>query len=148
MRIGHGYDAHRIIPGEGLVLGGVSIKCNFSLQAYSDALLGAANYGDVGKLFPSKDKRFKDISSRDLLKKVSNKLRLNGYEVQNIDISFVGEEPKLQPYIRQICNNISEDLETDLDRISCKATTTDGLGFEGLKKGISCIAMSLIEEKI
>ena len=156
MRIGHGYDAHKLISGNGLVLGGVLIKSNYEIEAHSDgdivihalidALLGAACLGDIGKLFPSVKDKYKDISSRSLLKEVNNKLIEKNYSVKNIDITYVGQEPKLLPHISEIRKNLSSDLNIEIDSVSCKATSTDGLGFEGAKKGVSCYAVVLISK--
>ena len=156
MRIGHGYDAHKLISGNGLVLGGVLIKSNYEIEAHSDgdivihalidALLGAACLGDIGKLFPSVKDKYKDISSRSLLKEVNNKLIEKNYSVKNIDITYVGQEPKLLPHISEIRKNLSSDLNIEIDAVSCKATSTDGLGFEGAKKGVSCYAVVLISK--
>ena len=156
MRIGHGYDAHKLIPGTHIILGGIKIESNFSIEAHSDgdiiihaitdALLGAAAYGDLGTLFPSEDNQYKDISSRELLKVVILKLKDDKYKISNVDITYIGQLPKLNPHIPQIKKNLSEDLEIDIDCISCKATTTDNLGFEGANEGVSCHAVCLIKK--
>lgn len=158
MRVGFGYDAHKLIPGKGVVLGGVFIESKFSIEAHSDgdviihslvdSLLGAAALGDIGSLFPSEKLENKDVSSRKLLRKVVKLLDSKEFTVINIDITLIAQEPKLKDYIYTIRSNLSEDLNIEKDVISCKATTTDGLGFEGLKKGISCISTSLIKKKI
>ena len=155
MRIGHGYDAHKLVKGSHVVLGGIKIDSEFSIEAHSDgdiiihslidSLLGAAAYGDLGTFFPSEDDKYKDISSRELLKEVVLKLNEDQYEISNVDITYVGQLPKLNPYIPQIRKNLSEDLEIGIDCVSCKATTTDFLGFEGSKEGVSCHAVSLIK---
>ena len=144
MRIGHGYDAHKLVEGSHVVLGGIKIDSEFSIEAHSDgdiiihslidSLLGAAAYGDLGTFFPSEDDKYKDISSRELLKEVVLKLSEDQYEISNVDITYVGQLPKLNPYIPQIRKNLSEDLEIGIDCVSCKATTTDFLGFEGSKE--------------
>jgi len=154
MRIGHGYDAHKLIPGSFMILGGTKIKSNFSIEAHSDgdiiihslidSLLGAAAYGDLGTFFPSEDVQYKDISSRELLKIVVLKLQEDKYQISNVDITYIGQLPKLNPYISQIKQNLSEDLGINSDCISCKATTTDTLGFEGSEEGVSCHAVCLI----
>jgi 2-C-methyl-D-erythritol 2,4-cyclodiphosphate synthase len=156
MRIGHGYDAHKLIKGSHVILGGIKIDSEFSIEAHSDgdiiihslidSLLGAAAYGDLGTFFPSEDDQYKDISSRELLKEVVRKLTEDRYQISNVDITYIGQLPKLNPYIAQIRKNLSEDLEIGIDRVSCKATTTDCLGFEGLKEGVSCHAVSLIKK--
>ena len=155
MRIGHGYDAHKLVKGSHVVLGGIKIDSEFSIEAHSDgdiiihslidSLLGAAAYGDLGTFFPSEDDKYKDISSRELLKEVVLKLNEDQYEISNVDITYVGQLPKLNPYIPQIRKNLSEDLEIGIDCVSCKSTTTDFLGFEGSKEGVSCHAVSLIK---
>ena len=156
MRIGHGYDAHKLVKGSHVVLGGIKIDSEFSIEAHSDgdiiihslidSLLGAAAYGDLGTFFPSEDDKYKDISSRELLKEVVLKLNEDQYEISNVDITYVGQLPKLNPYIQQIRKNLSEDLEIGIDCVSCKATTTDFLGFEGSKEGVSCHAVALIKK--
>ncbi len=155
MKIGHGYDAHRLVEGSGVILGGVSITCNYSIDAHSDgdliihalvdALLGAAVFGIVGTYYPSDDNKFKDISSRELLRDVVSKLKDANYLIQNIDITFIGQEPKLNGFIGKIRENLSQDLCIEIDSVNCKATTTDFLGFEGEKKGLSCHAVALID---
>jgi 2-C-methyl-D-erythritol 2,4-cyclodiphosphate synthase len=154
MRIGHGYDAHRMIEGSGMILGGVPVACNYSIDAHSDgdlivhalidALLGAAGLGDIGTFYPSDDNKFKDISSRELLRDVVSKLKDDNYSIQNVDITFIGQEPKLNEFIGRIKENLSQDLCIEIDSVNCKATTTDFLGFEGEKKGLSCHAVALI----
>ena len=156
MRIGHGYDAHKLVKGSHVILGGIKIDSEFSIEAHSDgdiiihslidSLLGAAAYGDLGTFFPSEDDQYKDISSRELLKEVVRKLKEDKYQILNVDITYVGQLPKLNPYIPQIRKNLSEDLEIGIDCVSCKATTTDFLGFEGSKEGVSCHAVCLIKK--
>ena len=156
MRIGHGYDAHKLIKGSHVILGGIKIDSDFSIEAHSDgdiiihslidSLLGAAAYGDFGTFFPSEDDRYKNISSRELLKEVVSKLKEDQYLISNVDITYIGQLPKLNPYISKIRKNLSEDLEIEIDFVSCKATTTDFLGFEGSKEGVSCHAVSLIKK--
>jgi len=155
MRIGHGYDAHKIKPGKGMVLGGVFIESKFSIEAHSDgdlivhalidALLGAAGLGDIGTYFPSSDIKYKDVSSRALLKMVVKQLHKNKFSVVNVDVTFVGQEPKITSYIPSIVENLAEDLEVKSECVNCKATTTDFLGFEGERKGVSCHAVALIK---
>ena len=155
MRIGHGYDAHKLVKGDYVILGGIKIDSEFSIEAHSDgdiiihalidSILGAAAYGDLGTFFPSEDDQFKNISSRELLKEVVLKLKEDQYQVSNVDITYIGQLPKLNPYILQIRKNLSDDLEIEVECVSCKATTTDFLGFEGLKEGVSCHAVSLIK---
>ena len=155
MRIGQGYDAHRIKPGQGIILGGVAIECDYSIEAHSDgdiivhalidALLGAAAYGDLGTYFPSEDETMKDISSFSMLSSVLNKLKDDSYKIINIDLTYVGQVPKLITYREEIRNNLSKFMNINIENISCKATTTDGLGFEGNLEGISCHCIVLIE---
>ena len=155
MRIGQGYDAHRIKPGQGMILGGVAIECDYSIEAHSDgdiivhalidALLGAAAYGDLGTYFPSEDETKKDISSFSMLSSVLNKLKDDSYKIINIDLTYVGQVPKLITYREEIRNNLSKFMNINIENISCKATTTDGLGFEGNLEGISCHCIVLIE---
>tara|TARA_X000001036_G_scaffold303366_1_gene282404 strand:- start:405 stop:875 length:471 start_codon:yes stop_codon:yes gene_type:complete len=155
MRIGQGYDAHRIKPGQGMILGGVAIECDYSIEAHSDgdiivhalidALLGAAAYGDLGTYFPSEDESIKDISSLSMLSNVLNKLQDDSYKIINIDLTYVGQVPKLITYREEIRHNLSKFMNIDIENISCKATTTDGLGFEGKLEGISCHCIALIE---
>ena len=155
MRIGHGYDAHKIKLGKGMVLGGVLIESKFSIEAHSDgdlivhalidALLGASGLGDIGTYFPSSDIKYKDVSSRTLLKMVVKQLHKNKFSVLNVDVTFVGQEPRLIPHIPFIKRNLAQDLLIKEEFINCKATTTDFLGFEGEKKGLSCHAVALIK---
>jgi 2-C-methyl-D-erythritol 2,4-cyclodiphosphate synthase len=155
MRIGQGYDVHRIKPGQGMILGGVAIECDYSIEAHSDgdiivhalidALLGAAAYGDLGTYFPSEDETMKDISSFSMLSTVLNKLKDDSYKIINIDLTYVGQVPKLITYREEIRNNLSKFMNINIENISCKATTTDGLGFEGNLEGISCHCIVLIE---
>ena len=157
MRVGIGYDAHKLIPGKGMHLGGIFIECEYSIEAHSDGdviihalidyLLGAAALGDIGSLFPSKDTENKDISSSFLLTQVIDLLDLNNYKVINIDITLIAETPKIYQKNEQIIDSLSESFRVTKSSVSCKATTTDGLGFEGEKKGITCQAISLIEKK-
>jgi len=157
LRVGIGYDAHKLIPGKGMYLGGVFFECDYSIEAYSDgdviihalidSLLGAAALGDIGSLFPSKDTENKDISSSILLTQVIELLDSNNYKVINIDITLIAETPKIHQKTAQIIDSLSKNLRVTKSSISCKATTTDGLGFEGEKKGIACQAISLIEKK-
>tara|TARA_B100001029_G_C15051981_1_gene451435 strand:- start:744 stop:1205 length:462 start_codon:yes stop_codon:yes gene_type:complete len=153
MRIGQGFDAHKIVEGDEVVLGGVHIPSNFSIIAHSDgdviihavidAILGAFSLGDLGTHFPSEDKAYKSISSRTLLREVLEKI--GDQKVSNLDITYIGEEPKLSIYIDQIKKNLSKDLNINIDQVSCKATTTDGLGYQGRKEGVSALAIILFE---
>lgn len=155
MRIGHGYDVHRLAEGRKLILGGVEIPfekgldghsdADVLLHSISDALLGACALGDIGKHFPPSDDRFKGIDSRILLREVGKLLFENGYRVVNIDATILAQRPKLLPYIDLMRNNIAEDLKTDICDVSVKATTEEGLGFTGEGKGIAAHAVCLIK---
>lgn len=156
MRIGEGYDVHRLVKGRQLILGGVNINfkkgllghsdADVLLHAISDALLGAAALGDIGKHFPPSDMQYKNISSLVLLKKVGKLLEDKSYKIINIDATLIAEMPKLAPYRDQIINNIANALKLDASKISVKATTEEGLGFTGKGKGIAARAIALIEE--
>lgn len=151
MRIGQGYDVHTLIEGRRLIIGGVEIPHNKGLLGHSDAdvlvhaimdaLLGACALGDIGKHFPDSDVQYKAISSLKLLGEVGKLIQEQGYKVGNIDGSIIAQEPKFAPYIQQMRLNLAEVLCLDLDRISIKATTTEHLGFEGRKEGISAQAI-------
>jgi len=156
MRIGIGYDVHQLVEGRKLILGGVTIPFEKGLLGHSDAdvlvhaindaLLGACALGDIGKHFPDTDPAYKDISSIKLLKRVKDLLSVHGYKVVNIDSVICAERPKLAPYIDEMRKNIAETLSIAVDRVSVKATTTEGLGFEGKGEGISAQAVCLIEK--
>lgn len=153
LRVGHGYDAHRLKEGRKLIIGGCDIPYELGLDGHSDAdvllhavmdaLLGAAALGDIGKHFPPSDDSYKDISSIILLKKTAEILRENGYSVINIDATVVAQKPKLSPYIDSMRKNISEALEIDINSVSVKATTEERMGFTGALEGISshCVCM-------
>ncbi|MDE1479362.1 2-C-methyl-D-erythritol 2,4-cyclodiphosphate synthase [Xenorhabdus bovienii] len=154
MRIGHGFDVHKF-GGEGpLVIGGVRIPYEQGLIAHSDgdvalhaatdALLGAAALGDIGKLFPDTDRAFKGADSRELLKEAYRRIRKKGYRIGNIDITIIAQAPKMLPHIPQMRVNLAEDLECHMDDINVKATTTEKLGFVGRKEGIACEAVALL----
>lgn len=156
MRIGHGYDVHKLTENRKLILGGVDIPyekgllghsdADVVLHAVCDALLGAAGLGDIGKHFPDNDNTYKDIDSRILLKSVVDKILLLGYKISNIDITIIAQAPKLAGFIPLMRENISNDTRLELDRINVKATTEEGLGFTGEKLGISAHAVCLLEE--
>ncbi|WFQ78386.1 2-C-methyl-D-erythritol 2,4-cyclodiphosphate synthase [Xenorhabdus sp. SF857] len=154
MRIGHGFDVHKF-GGEGpLVIGGVRIPYEQGLIAHSDgdvalhaatdALLGAAALGDIGKLFPDTDPAFKGADSRELLKEAYRRIRAKGYRLGNLDITIIAQAPKMLPHIPQMRVNLAEDLECHMDDINVKATTTEKLGFVGRKEGITCEAVALL----
>lgn len=154
MRIGTGYDVHRLGEGLPLWLGGVSVPHSHGLIGHSDAdvllhavcdaLLGAAAMGDIGKHFPDTDPQYKGISSLKLLAHVGRLLQEKGYHVENIDSTVAAQRPKLAPYIQQMRQNIADTLGIDVDCVSVKATTTEHLGFEGREEGISAQAVVLI----
>ncbi|MBE6732649.1 MAG: 2-C-methyl-D-erythritol 2,4-cyclodiphosphate synthase [Ruminococcaceae bacterium] len=156
MRIGHGYDVHKLVEGRPLIIGGVNIPhttgllghsdADVLLHAICDALLGAAGLGDIGRHFPDTDVNFKNIDSRILLRNVLKKITAKGYKISNIDVTVIAQAPKLAPYIEQMAKNISEDLKIDISRVNIKATTEEGLGFTGKKLGISAHAVCLLEE--
>ena len=156
MRIGHGYDVHRLVECRDLILGGVTVPyekgllghsdADVLLHAVMDALLGAAGLGDIGKHFPDTDMQYKGISSMVLLKTVGEKLRENGYQVGNIDVTMIAQKPKLKDYIPQMRENIARVLETDVSRINVKATTEEHLGFTGDGSGMACHAVCLLNE--
>lgn len=154
MRIGQGYDVHRLVEGRKLILGGVEIPyekgllghsdADVLLHAVMDALLGAGALGDIGQHFPDSDERYKGISSLALLKEVGKILQENGYIVENIDSTVIAQKPKLLPYRPQMAKNIAEALGIELDQVSVKATTEEGLGFTGTGEGISAQAVALL----
>ena len=156
MRIGFGYDVHKLTEGRKCIICGVDIPhtkgllghsdADVAIHALCDALLGAASLGDIGKLFPDNDDTFKGIDSRILLRNVRDKLKENGYALGNADITIAAQKPKLMPHIDLMRKNLASDLDTNIDRISVKATTTEKLGFEGREEGISAYAVVLINE--
>ena len=156
IHIGHGYDVHRLTEGRKLILGGVDIPhetgllghsdADVLLHAISDALLGAAAMGDIGKLFPDTDERYRGANSLDLLKKVSVHLLSAGWKIVNIDSTVIAQAPKLAPYIPEMRRKISLALALPLASVSVKATTEEGLGFSGEKLGIAAHAVCLIEK--
>lgn len=151
MRVGMGYDVHRLVEGRKLILGGVEIPFTMGLLGHSDAdvllhavkdaLLGAAGLGDIGRHFPDTDQEYRGISSLILLKRVGEMLRERGYLTNNIDAVIVAERPKLAPYIQKMQVNIATVLEIPADRVNIKATTTEGLGFTGTGQGITAYAV-------
>ena len=156
MRIGHGYDVHRLVEGRKCIIGGVDIPsepgllghsdADVLLHAISDALLGAAALGDIGHLFPDTDDSFKDANSLELLKAVVSHINNKGFKVSNIDATVIAQAPKMAPYIDDMRKNIAHALDTDIDCISVKATTTERLGFEGRMEGISAQSVVLLEK--
>lgn len=155
MRIGNGYDVHRFAENRDLILGGVKIPYEFGLLGHSDAdvllhaimdaLLGAAALGDIGKLFPDTDERFKGADSLMLLKEVCVVLKANNYKIENIDSIVIAQKPKLAPHIEQMRKNIADACGIDISQVSVKATTEEKLGFTGRLEGISSHAVCLIK---
>jgi 2-C-methyl-D-erythritol 2,4-cyclodiphosphate synthase len=156
MRVGTGYDVHRLKAGRDLILGGVPIGHPVGLDGHSDAdvlthavidaLLGAAALGDIGKLFPSSDPRYKDASSLALLSTAAQAVRSAGYRIVNVDSTVVAEEPRLHPHLHQMRDNIATSLKVGVDVVSVKATSPEGLGALGRKEGIAAQAVALIDE--
>jgi 2-C-methyl-D-erythritol 2,4-cyclodiphosphate synthase len=155
MRIGMGYDVHRLVEGRKLILGGVEIPYEKGLLGHSDAdvllhaimdsLLGAAGLGDIGKHFPDTNASYKNISSIALLTQVNKLLRERNQSIVNIDTTIIAQEPKMQPFIEQMRENIARVLEIEIKDINVKATTEEGLGFTGTKEGIAAQAICLIQ---
>ena len=154
MRIGHGYDVHKLVIERPLIIGGENIPFEMGLlghsdadvllHAISDALLGAAALGDIGKHFPDTSEEFKGIDSRILLRKTVELLKEKGYEIINIDATIIAQKPKLAPFIPNMRKNIASDCGVELDAVNVKATTEEGLGFTGELKGISAHAVCLL----
>ena len=152
MRIGHGYDVHRLVEGRDLILGGVKIgyekgllghsDADVLLHAVSDALLGAAGLGDIGRHFPDTDPQYKGADSLELLRQVYRKISEKGYRVGNIDVTMIAQRPKLKDYIPQMQANIAAAVETAPDRVNVKATTEEKLGFTGACEGIKAYAVA------
>ena len=155
MRIGHGYDVHRLVAGRKLILGGVEVPFEKGLDGHSDAdvlvhavmdaMLGAAALGDIGKLFPDNDDAYLGADSMELLKKVRDVLRAYGWRLGNLDATVIAQRPKLAPFIDTMRSNIAGVLETDVSNISVKATTEERLGFTGSGEGIAAHAVCLIQ---
>ena len=156
MRIGHGYDVHKLVEGRDLILGGVKIPyekgllghsdADVLLHAVSDALLGAAGLGDIGVHFPDTAPQYKGADSLLLLQTVGQKVKAQGYRISNIDVTMIAQRPKLKDYIPQMVRNIARVLELEPSRVNVKATTEEKLGFTGEGLGMSCHAVCLLEE--
>ena len=156
MRIGHGYDVHKLVPGRDLILGGVKIDYELGLlghsdadvllHAVSDALLGAAGLGDIGRHFPDTDPKYKGADSLKLLENVAEKVRSAGFRVSNIDVTMIAQKPKLKDHIPQMVGNIASAVGIDPSRVNVKATTEEKLGFTGEGLGMACHAVCLLEE--
>ena len=157
MRSGIGYDVHKLVENRQLILGGVNIPYQRGLLGHSDAdvlihaimdaLVGAAKLGDIGVLFPDTDPKYKGISSLLLLRQVGALIQEKGYQISNIDSVIVAQAPKLRPFVCEMEENISRALEIEMDRVSVKATTEEGLGFTGSGQGISAQAVCILEER-
>lgn len=156
MRIGHGYDVHRLVEGRPLILGGVHIPyekgllghsdADVLLHAVSDALLGAAGLGDIGKHFPDTDPQYKGADSMELLRVVVSRVLEKGYRISNIDVTMIAQKPKLRPHIEAMEQNIAAAVGIPADRVNVKATTEEQLGFTGTGDGMRCHAVCLLEE--
>lgn len=156
MRIGHGYDVHKLVEGRDLIVGGVKIPyekgllghsdADVLLHAVSDALLGAAVMGDIGGMFPDNDPQFLDADSLVLLRRVFERLRDSGYSIVNIDATIIAQKPKMKTYIPEMRMNIAAALSTDIDNVSVKATTEEEMGFTGRGEGISAHCVCLIDK--
>ena len=156
LRIGHGYDVHRLKTGRALILGGVTIPYDLGLDGHSDAdvlthaimdaLLGAAAAGDIGKLFPDNDEAFRGISSLELLRRVKLHLAEKNYKIVNVDATIIAQAPKLSPYRETMRENLAKVMEVDVEQVSVKATTEEHLGFTGRGEGIAAHAICLIEQ--
>ena len=154
MRIGFGYDVHKLVEGRRCVICGVDVPhtkgllghsdADVAIHALCDALLGAAALGDIGRLFPDTSDEFKDMDSRIILRRTMEHIKTAGYSVGNVDITVAAQKPKLMPHIEQMRQNIASDLEVPVGLVSIKATTTEHLGFEGREEGISAYAVALI----
>ena len=156
MRIGHGYDVHRLVPSRPLILGGVSVPYDLGLLGHSDAdvlvhavmdaLLGAAALGDIGQHFPDTDEAYTGADSIQLLREVNEKLARAGYKIENIDATIVAQKPKLAPYLPDMRHKIEQACALPPGRVSVKATTEEGLGFTGAAQGVAAHAVVLLEE--
>jgi 2-C-methyl-D-erythritol 2,4-cyclodiphosphate synthase len=156
MRIGMGYDVHKLVEGRALILGGVNVPHKKGLLGHSDAdvllhaimdsLLGALALGDIGYHFPDTDNNYKNISSIKLLHSVAKLIDTKGYRIENIDSTIIAQKPKLLPYIKEMRANISQTLNIDIDKISVKATTEEGLGFTGTEDGIAAQSICMLNK--
>lgn len=154
MRIGHGFDIHRIEPGEGVTLGGVRIACEYRIVAHSDgdvlihalcdALLGAIGAGDIGKLFPDNDPQFKGIDSRKLLRIVMQRVQVAGFAPVNVDATLIAEAPRIGRHVPAMCAVLAEDLGIAASLVNVKATTNEGMGHLGRREGIAAHAVVLL----
>lgn len=157
MRVGQGYDVHKLVEGRKCMICGVDIPsekgllghsdADVALHALSDALLGAAALGDIGRHFPDNDPRYSGADSRVLLRRVVEMIKEKDFTVGNADVTIIAQRPKMAPYIEQMRQNVAADLEISVDRVNIKATTTEKLGFEGRGEGISAMAVVLLNER-
>ncbi len=157
LRIGHGYDVHRLVPGRALILGGMQIDWRLGLDGHSDAdvlthavmdaLLGAAGLGDIGALFPDNDPQYLGIDSTVLLRRVGERIAQAGYQVVNIDVTMIAQQPKLAPYLPAMEETLARVLGLDRGQINLKATTEEHLGFTGQGEGMACHAVCLLEAR-
>ncbi|WP_313345229.1 2-C-methyl-D-erythritol 2,4-cyclodiphosphate synthase [Sedimentibacter sp.] len=157
MKIGIGYDVHALTLNRKLIIGGVQIPYEMGLYGHSDAdvlihavmdsLLGAMGQGDIGKMFPDTDDKYKDADSRVLLRQVVKHMKNNGFKLCNLDAVVIAQKPKMSPFIEEMKKNLACDIETDISNINIKATTTEKLGFEGRGEGIAAQAVCLLEDK-
>ena len=157
IRVGHGYDVHRLVENRDLFIGGIKIDYSLGLDGHSDAdvllhaicdaIIGALSLGDIGKLYPDNDDKFLNINSRILLKDVAKRMAEAGYITGNVDATVIAQSPKLSPYIDQMKKNIAEDLSTNEQNVNVKATTEEHLGFTGRSEGISAHAVCIIVKK-
>lgn len=155
MRIGHGYDVHKLVAGRKCIIGGVDIPSDLGLLGHSDAdvllhaisdsILGAAAMGDIGHLFPDTDDKWKGADSLKLLQEVVRQVNAKGYKIVNIDSTILAQVPKMAPYIYSMRENIAKACNVDIDFVSVKATTEEGLGFTGAKEGIAAHAVCLVD---
>lgn len=155
MRIGFGYDVHKLVEGRRCIICGVDIPhdkgllghsdADVAIHALCDAILGAAALGDIGRMFPDTAKEFEGIDSRILLERVCGRIRENGLEIGNVDVTVAAQKPKLMPHIEQMRRNLADSMNCDIGCVSVKATTTEKLGFEGREEGISAYAVALLK---
>ncbi|MER2132481.1 MAG: 2-C-methyl-D-erythritol 2,4-cyclodiphosphate synthase [Carnobacterium inhibens] len=157
IRVGQGYDVHQLVRDRSLIIGGVTIPYEYGLLGHSDAdvllhaiidaLLGAAGKGDIGYHFPDTDEQFKNVDSRELLRKVWRLLKQEGYTIGNIDATVLAESPKLAPYLAEMKENIAYDCQTSIQHVNVKATTSETMGFIGRKEGLAAMAVCLLEKQ-
>ena len=157
MRIGHGYDVHKLVEGRKCIIGGVDIPHSLGLLGHSDAdvllhaimdaIIGAIAMGDIGHLFPDTDEAYKDVDSMVLCERVANVMKDKGYVIGNIDATVIAQKPKLAPYIISMRENVARVFDTDIENISVKATTEEGLGFTGAELGIAAHAVCILQKK-